>query len=195
MSDERKSLVVDEFLEEAGRFHGHTCAGIACGVRMAVEGLARLGIGDPRGEDRKRFVVFVEADRCATDAIMVVTGCTPGKRSLKVLDHGKMAATFVDVETGRGVRLAALPWPDRAQGDPPQDYARGEVATLFHVAEVLVPLRPVDLPGPSQRRTICARCGEQVMDGRDVERDGATLCRPCATGVSFYRAAGALAGR
>lgn len=187
MSPGREPMDFEVLLEEAGRFHGHVCAGIACGVRMAVEGLARLGIADPRGTDRKRFVVFVEADRCATDAIMVVTGCTPGKRSLKVLDHGKLAATFVELETGRGVRLAALPWPDRAQGDPPHDYARGAVDALFTVAEVAVPLRPVDLPGPSQRRATCARCGEQVMDGREVERDGASLCRPCAAGQSFYR--------
>ena len=131
-------------VEEAGRFHGHVCAGIACGTRMALEGMARLEIADPRGKDRKRLVVFVEADRCATDAIMVTTGCTPGKRSLKVLDHGKLAATFVDLAAQRAVRLVALPWPDRAEGNPPQDYAGGAVETLFTVAEVESLVPPLD---------------------------------------------------
>src|SRR5438876_801391 len=74
---------------------------------MALLGLQKLGIEDPRGKDRKRLVTFVEIDRCATDAIAVVTGCRLGKRALKFKDWGKMAATFVDVETGRAVRVVA----------------------------------------------------------------------------------------
>lgn len=85
-------------VEQAGRFHGHVCGGISTGVRMTMAGLRRLGLTDPRGRDRKRLLIFVEMDRCATDAIMTATGCSPGKRSLKILDHGKMAATFVDLE-------------------------------------------------------------------------------------------------
>lgn len=178
---------IERLVEEVGKFHGHVCAGIACGTRMAVEGMRRLGISDPKGKDRKRLLVFVEADRCATDAIMVTTGCTPGKRSLKVLDYGKMAATFVDLGVRKAVRIVALPWPDRKEGDPPQDYLGGPVETLFTIAEVEVPLRPEDLPGPSLRRVICARCGEQVMDGREVESDGKALCQGCASGRLYFR--------
>ncbi len=87
--------------------HGHLCAGQVLGVRLAMLGLAKLGIDDPRGSDRKRLVTFVEIDRCATDAVAVVTGCRLGKRALKFRDWGKMAATFVDVNTGKGVRIAA----------------------------------------------------------------------------------------
>jgi formylmethanofuran dehydrogenase subunit E len=86
----------DEYLHDAEQAHGHLCAGQILGVRMAMLGLARLGIEDPRGKDRKRLVTFVEIDRCATDAIAVVTGCRLGKRALKFRDWGKMAATFVD---------------------------------------------------------------------------------------------------
>src|ERR1700743_1874198 len=87
--------------------HGHLCAGQVLGVRMAMLGGQRLGGDEPRGRDRKRLVTFVEIDRCATDAIGVVTGCRLGKRALKFRDWGKMAATFVDLETNRAIRIAA----------------------------------------------------------------------------------------
>src|SRR5438046_2391728 len=98
---------LDEFLADAAQAHGHLCAGQVLGVRMAILGLEKLGIEDPRGKDRKRLVTFVEIDRCATDAVAVVTGCRLGKRALKFRDWGKMAATFVDVESGRAIRIAA----------------------------------------------------------------------------------------
>src|SRR5947209_3225450 len=74
---------------------------------MAMLGLARLGIADPKGRDRKRLVTFVEIDRCMADAIWVVTGCRLGKRALKFRDWGKVAATFCDLESGRAVRVSA----------------------------------------------------------------------------------------
>src|SRR5262249_39333406 len=100
-----KSL--EEYLDDAAVAHGHLCAGQVLGVRMAMFGLRKLGLEDPQGKDRKRIVTFVEIDRCATDAVMVVTGCRLGKRALKFRDWGKVAATFVDVETGKAVRIAA----------------------------------------------------------------------------------------
>src|SRR5512141_2816887 len=98
---------LDEYLKEAEIAHGHLCAGQVLGVRMAMLGLQKLGIEDPRGKDRKRLVTFVEIDRCATDAVAVVTGCRLGKRALKFRDWGKVAATFVDVSNGRAFRIAA----------------------------------------------------------------------------------------
>src|SRR5437764_12175863 len=98
---------LSQYLEDAAVAHGHLCAGQVLGVRMAMYGLQKLGIEDPQGKDRKRIVTFVEIDRCATDAIMVVTGCRLGKRALKFRDWGKMAATFVDLGSGKAVRVAA----------------------------------------------------------------------------------------
>src|ERR1700747_1561279 len=100
-----KSL--DEYLRDAEQAHGHLCAGQVLGVRLAMLGLQKLGIEDPHGRDRKALVTFVEIDRCATDAVAVVTGCRLGKRALKFRDWGKVAATFVDVESGRAVRVCA----------------------------------------------------------------------------------------
>src|SRR5512146_2952090 len=100
-----KSL--QEYLEDAAVAHGHLCAGQVLGVRLAMLGLQMLGLEDPQGKDRKRIVTFVEIDRCATDAVAVVTGCRLGKRALKFRDWGKVAATFVDVESGKAVRVVA----------------------------------------------------------------------------------------
>ncbi len=98
---------LDEYLRDAAKAHGHLCAGQVLGVRLAMLGLQKLGIDDPQGKDRKRLVTFVEIDRCATDAVAVVTGCRLGKRALKFRDWGKVAATFVDVSTGKAIRIAA----------------------------------------------------------------------------------------
>src|SRR5512133_1003106 len=100
-----KSL--DEYLHDAEVAHGHLCAGQVLGVRMAMLGMSKLGIDDPQGRDRKRLVTYVEIDRCATDAVAVVTGCRLGKRALKFRDWGKVAATFVDLTSGRAVRISA----------------------------------------------------------------------------------------
>src|ERR1700724_1195906 len=100
-----KSLPEYEILAEHA--HGHMCAGQVLGLRMALYGVALLGLEDPAGADRKRLVTFVEIDRCATDAIPIVTGCRLGKRALKFRDFGKVAATFCDVRDNRAVRLVA----------------------------------------------------------------------------------------
>src|SRR6202048_5197522 len=101
----------DALLREAETAHGHLCAGQILGVRLAMLGCERLGIDDPKGlvnpKERKRLVTFIEIDRCATDAIAVVTGCRLGKRALKFRDWGKMAATFIDLSTGKAIRIAA----------------------------------------------------------------------------------------
>src|SRR5258707_8499256 len=100
-----RSLAEYEKLSAAA--HGHLCAGQILGLRMAVYGLALLAVDDPEGADRKRLVTFIEIDRCATDAIPVVTGCRLGKRALKFRDFGKVAATFCDLREDRAVRVAA----------------------------------------------------------------------------------------
>jgi formylmethanofuran dehydrogenase subunit E len=173
-------------LAEAGKFHGDICAGIRIGTRMTMAGLRGIGIADPKGVDRKKLMVFVEIDRCATDAIMALTGCRPGKRTMKVLDYGKMAATFINLETGKAVRLATR--INRKEfGENAPDFASSSAEELFSITNVEVPLRPEDMPGKPLRRIICGRCGDTVMDGREVASGGGTLCKPCATQESYYR--------
>jgi formylmethanofuran dehydrogenase subunit E len=181
----------DELLREAEIAHGHLCAGQILGVRMAMLGCARLGISEPKGADRKRLVTFVEIDRCATDAIAVVTGCRLGKRALKFRDWGKMAATFVDLATDRAIRIAAREsskqrarelYPHIEQKNQQQMLAYREMPDeeLFTEEWVRVALHPREMPGYKSARIACARCGEGINYDREIVRDGETLCQGCA---------------
>ncbi len=187
----------DDYLRDAEQAHGHLCAGQVLGVRMAMLGLQKLGIDDPQGADRKRLVTFVEIDRCATDAVAVVTGCRLGKRALKFRDWGKMAATFVDVNSGRAIRVAAKEsskalarqmHPELENKNQQQMLAYREIAddALFTTQWVKVDLSPEDFPGYKGERIVCDVCGEGINFHREVRRDGKTLCRSCA-GDSYYQ--------
>jgi formylmethanofuran dehydrogenase subunit E len=187
---------IDEYLRDAEQAHGHLCAGQVLGVRLAMLGLAKLGIEDPYGKDRKRLVTFVEIDRCATDAIGVVTGCRLGKRALKFRDWGKMAATFVDVSTGKAIRIAAKEsskklaremHPELESKNQQQMLAYREMPEddLFTTQWVKVELPAEEFPGYKGERIVCAECGEGISYRREVMRDGRTLCRACA-GERYY---------
>ena len=185
---------LDELLVECEVLHGHMCAGQLLGARMAVLGCRLIEINDPRGADRKKLIVWVEIDRCMTDAVSAVTGVRLGKRSLKYVDYGKVAATFLNTETGIAVRIVALE-SSRALADQRygkiQDKRERQFRTyreatdedLFEVASVKVDLRDLDAPGAPRRRVICSSCGEGINDGREVtsEQSGC-LCQRCAFG-------------
>jgi formylmethanofuran dehydrogenase subunit E len=187
----------EALLGEAEVAHGHLCAGQILGVRMAMLGCQRLGIDDPKGADRKRLVTFVEIDRCATDAIGVVTGCRLGKRALKFRDWGKMAATFLDLSTGRAIRIAALEsskqrarelYPDVEPKNKQQMLAYRELpdADLFAEEWVQVPMHARELPGYKSERIACALCGEGINYDRQVEIGGEILCQGCAFPETRY---------
>jgi formylmethanofuran dehydrogenase subunit E len=187
---------IDEYLRDAEQAHGHLCAGQVLGVRLAMLGLTMLGIEDPHKKDRKRLVTFVEIDRCATDAVAVVTGCRLGKRALKFRDWGKMAATFVDVSNGKAVRIAAKEssktlarqmHPELENKNQQQMLAYRELSDddLFTTQWVKVDLPPEEFPGYKGERIVCAQCGEGVNFRREVVREGKTLCCSCVGG-SYY---------
>ncbi len=189
----------EEYVILAERAHGHICAGQILGLRLGLCGLRSLGIEDPTGKDRKRLITYVEIDRCATDAISVVTGCRLGKRALKFRDFGKVAATFCDLETGRAVRVVAREssrqrarelYPDITDRNVQQMTAYRQMPDeeLFEIQQVTVDIPPEDLPGFKAPRVVCAACGEGVNFRREIERDGKLLCRGCA-GEGYYRPA------
>src|SRR5215470_14632352 len=189
-----KSLAEYEVL--AAQAHGHLCAGQILGLRMALYGMKLLGLEDPEGKDRKRLVSFVEIDRCATDAVPIVTGCRLGKRALKFRDFGKVAATFCDLVADRAVRVAAKEsskhraremYPEIADKNAQQMRAYREMPEeeLFDVQWVRVRLGPEDMPGYKAGRVLCAECGEGINFKREVVRDGRVLCRSCA-GERYY---------
>src|SRR4051812_2846209 len=189
---------LDDLLDECERLHGHICPGQVLGVRMALQGCRLIGVNDPKGADRKNLIVWVEIDRCMTDAVSAVTGVRLGKRSLKYLDYGKVAATFLNLSDGSAVRLLAL---DESRALADSLYAQVESRKerqmlayrelsderLFKIERVRVDLGELDMPGRPKARVTCALCGEGINDGRDVF-DGMSerVCRACAFG-SYYR--------
>ena len=187
----------ETLLANSVKVHGHICAGQVIGVRMSMLAMRLIGIDDPTGADRKKLYVLVEIDRCATDAIQSATGCSLGKRSMYFVDLGIMAATFVNLDTGKAVRITAR---EEARGlansycrQIDNKYARQLEAyktmtedELFKVEEVEVDIPATNLPGRPLRRVQCSRCGDWVQDGRDVVEAGTTLCRSCAQG-RYYR--------
>ena len=187
---------MEGYIERANIAHGHTCAGQILGIRLALAGLKALGIEDPIKE-RKRLVTIVEIDRCATDAVQLVTGCRLGKRALKFKDFGKVAATFVDLKTNRAVRVVAreesklrarelYPELDKEQGQR-RAYRELPDEELFAQQWVRLELPPEELPGYKAPRVVCAECGEGINFKREVVRDGRELCRACA-GERYYQA-------
>jgi formylmethanofuran dehydrogenase subunit E len=183
-------------LEESVKTHGHLCPGQVLGVRMSMLGLNGIGINDPKGKDRKSLIVFVEMDRCATDAVQSVTGCSLGKRTMKFMDYGKMAAAFLNLRTGKAMRVfgredarekAAECFPHigdrhKAQLEAYKILSDGD---LFGVMDVKIVIRPEDLPGRPRMKIRCDACGEYVQGMREICRDGKTLCRPCAEGCYY----------
>jgi formylmethanofuran dehydrogenase subunit E len=189
-----------EYERLAEQAHGHMCAGQVLGLRLAMHGMELLGLDDPAGAQRKRLVTYVEIDRCATDAIGVVTGCRLGKRALKFLDYGKMAATFCDLQTGRAVRVSAresskqrarelYPGIEDRNRQQMTAYREMPAGELFEWHWVRVAIGPEDLPGYKGPRVVCEACGEGINFRREVIAGGRTLCRNCA-GPSYYEPAG-----
>ena len=188
---------LEVLLQECERLHGHMCAGQLLGARMALLGCRMIGVDDPRGADRKKLIVWVEIDRCMADAVSAVTGVRLGKRSLKYVDYGKVAATFLNTETDRAVRIVALE-SARTLADERfaeisnkrerqfRAYSESADEDLFKVELVSVALRDIDLPGSPRSRVICAICCEGVNDGREViGADGDRICRGCDRG-NYY---------
>ncbi|MBI4684433.1 MAG: LysR family transcriptional regulator [Nitrospirae bacterium] len=186
-------LNFESLLEESLKFHGHICPGQVLGVRMSMLGLKKIGIEDPKGKDRKNLIVFVEMDRCATDAVQSVTGCTLGHRTMKFMDYGKMAATFLNLSTSKAVRVIAredsrqiakkhFPGNEDKYETQLKAYKIMTDDELFDVMDVDVKIRSEDMPGRPLKRIKCDICGEYIQDSREIVREESVLCRPCAEG-------------
>src|ERR1700761_7260953 len=197
----------EALLREAEIAHGHLCAGQVLGVRMAMLGCERLGVNDPQGADRKRLVTFIEIDRCATDAIAVVTGRRLGKRAIKFRDWGKMAATFVDLTQPlapisdtpvyKALRIAALEsskqrardlYPHIENKNQQQMLAYRELPDedLFSEEWVAVPFHPREMPGYKSARITCELCGEGINYDREIRHNEKILCEGCAAPETRY---------
>ncbi len=186
----------EELLEGSSRKHGHLCPGQVIGVRMAMLGLELIGLENPREtREIKKLLVYVEIDRCATDAVSYVTGVTLGRRSLKFVDNGIMAATFLNLETGKAFRILSTeeardladryaPHIEDRRARQLEAYKVMPLSELFRISEVRVRPPVSDMPGPSRFKAVCERCGTTVRDKREIVKDE-VLCRACA-GLSYY---------
>ena len=187
----------ETLLRESVKNHGHLCPGQVVGVRMAMLGLSLIGLDDPWQDDQiKKLIVYVEMDRCAADAVGFVSGAKLGRRSLKYLDYGIMAATFLNLETQKAFRvLSTEESRDLAKSYAPEfddkvtqqieAYKRMPDRVLFQVQQVHVPVNEYDLPGPTRKKVTCSGCGQVVRDNREVLVNEKPYCVPCARGAYF----------
>lgn len=176
----------EEELKKAEKFHGHLCTGIILGVRMSRLGLNYLGIEDP--SKNRDLMVYVEADRCLSDAVQSATGCSLGRRRLKWIDYGKMGACFIDINTQKGIRIVV-----NAKENPPEGQDKllfwGQFTDeeLFKFEPVKVYIKKEDMPGKPIKSEMCEICHEKVMDGRYVIKDKKILCKSCANGAYYEK--------
>lgn len=182
---------VQSALRDAAAGHKHLCPRQVLGVRIGLHAGELLEIELP--QTGKRIHAFVETDGCFADGVTAATGCSLGHRTLRLMDEGKVACTFVDTKSGRALRL----WPHPASRTRALEYvpdapsrwrAQLEAYQVMPAAELLC-IREVELLvdidaliGKPGVRVNCNRCGEEILNGREIVTDGVILCRGCARG-------------
>jgi formylmethanofuran dehydrogenase subunit E len=185
---------LERLLQQSSADHSHLCPRQVLGVRIGLAGAAALGLDVPRRD--KRLLVIVETDGCFVDGLEAATGTTVGHRTLRVVDFGKIAATFINVQTDEAVRVAPrVDVRQRAYAYAPEErrhyFAQLAGYQVMPDAELLT-IRPVRLATPvgdiisrAGVRASCERCGEEIINEREVVSGGRLLCRGCA-GAAYY---------
>ncbi len=173
------------YLKKVADYHGHICAGVALGTKMTLAVMRRLGM-DP-AQKNKNLIVYAEIDRCMTDAVQVITGCSLGHRTLKHIDYGKFAATFINQDTGKALRACVR--ESFTTDGTIEEICRKVLQTpeneMVDIREVKIRIPENDLPGFPRQKAVCSICGERIMDGREVHLDGKPACRGCANGKYY----------
>lgn len=187
----------ETLLKESVKMHGHLCPGQVVGVRMAMLGCRLIGLDNPKTREQiKKLLVYVEMDRCTADAVAWVTGVKLGRRSLKFMDYGIMAATFINLTIDESYRIISTeesrelsdvyaPEIDGKSQKQISAYKRMPEYVLFRVQKVHVNINEFDLPGPTRQKVTCSQCGQVIRDGREIEKNGRALCKPCS-GNSYF---------
>ena len=186
---------LDEMLEETARMHHHLCPRQVLGVRMGILAGKILNLDLPQAG--KRLLAIAETDGCAVDGISVATNCWVGRRTLRIEDYGKIAATFVDTVMKDAFRIA----PRRTIREYAREYApmgstkwtaqligyqrmSDDQLLLVQEVELTVPLEKIiSRPG---KKAICQKCGEEIMNEREIAREGRIVCRACGENA-YYR--------
>ena len=187
---------VEDALGRAAARHDRPCPRQVLGVRMGIAAAEALGLAIPASDHR--LLALVETDGCFVDGIEAATGCSLGHRTLRLYDCGRVAATFVDVDSGRAVRVA--PRPDvreRAGEFAPDEYRRFYAQLdayqvmpddeLLHIEEVALEIDLVALLGQKGVRVDCVACGEEIINGREQRTAAGPLCPACVGGMYYRR--------
>lgn len=191
---QEEKMLIDDLLQATACYHRHLCPRQVLGVRMGLYAGELLGLAVPQKE--KRLFTFIETDGCLLDGVAVSTGCTVGARTMRVVDFGKMAATFVNRESGEALRIIPHPTARKLCSKYATDATDRWHAYLFGYQEMpeeeLLQAQPVQLSvslaaivSRSDARTICVRCGEEIFNQREIVVEGTVLCRACA-GQAYY---------
>lgn len=180
----------------ASRHKDHLCPRQVLGVRMGMFAAELFRLDLPQKD--KRLFTFIETDGCLGDGIAAATGCWVGSRTMRVMDYGKSAATFVDTETERALRV--IPHPRarvRAKDYAPAASDRWQAQLLGYQvmpAHELLLAQAVNLTvslasiiSQHGHRVICEECGEDIINEREVKFDDHILCRACADGGYYER--------
>jgi len=186
---------LQDLLQAAAARHDHLCPRQVLGVRMGMLAAQILGLNLPQTD--KRLLTIVETDGCFSDGIAVSNGCRVGRRTLRVEDYGKVAATFIDTATNRAIRitprlaardLAARYAPEAANGWEAYllGYQRLPDDELLLVQPVQLTTTIQSIISTPEAKASCAVCGEEIFNEREVVRDGVVVCRGCA-GERYYR--------
>jgi formylmethanofuran dehydrogenase subunit E len=188
---------LDDLLAVSAALHHHLCPRQVLGVRMGLLAADLLHLTLPQTD--KRLLTIVETDGCFSDGVAAATNCWVGRRTLRVEDYGKVAATFIDTRRGLAWRVAPHPAArSRARAYAPDARNRWEAMLLGYqrmpAAELLV-AGPVTLAQPVAQivgrpvaRVRCSHCGEEIINGREVVTADGIRCRSCA-GPAYYRPA------
>ena len=194
-------------IEQTIAFHGHSCPGLAIGIRAA-----EIALREMEGVGQSDLVCVTETDMCGVDAIQFLTGCTYGKGNLIHRDHGKMAFSFYDRENGRGIRLL---FNQNCRGAMDNEFrelmhrgtqgllTENEQVRMKHLradlqsrlmslpVEEVFTVEPLENSPPRPARVlqslICEDCGEETMESRTRRFVGKTLCIPCYEKVEQKR--------
>ena len=173
---------LDAWLDQCVAYHGHLCMGQVLGVKLAVKGLALAAPATPRD-----LIVVVENDRCIADAIQTITGTRMGRRTFKLKDYGRMAATFINTTTQRAFRIhtAFAGKVNREDADALRGVLHLPEEQVVAWREVKAELRPEEMPGKPQRIVQCIKCGEMVFDSKDKLTDDGPVCLACFQGAYY----------
>ena len=198
-----EASVLKPFLAELRRLHPRVCPRQVLGVRIGLEAGALLGVDLPRTD--KRLIVFVETDGCFADGVSVATGCWLGRRTLRLVDYGKVAATVLDTRSARAFRIR----PHPAARTRAWDYVPG-ATSRWHAQLAAYQIMPADqllcvqdveleIPFPTivatRGRVTCSVCGEDILNQRGQPYLDGTRCRACAGCRRYYRDAASVATR